>query len=79
MSTNTEFDELAEPPAPPVSARTAGLRVELTTAPSLDHLARARPRRPRITVSQVVYYFLPYIILAACIVAAILIPKGLHR
>lgn len=74
----TEIDDLANPPAPPRSARTAGLRVELTTVPPIVPRRHAR-RRPRIAWSRVLYYFLPYLVLAACIIAAVLLTRGAPR
>lgn len=70
------IDDVANPPAPPRSARAAGLRVELADAPPIRH---GRIRRRRISWHSIAVLFLPYFVLAACIVAAVLLTRGAFR
>lgn len=67
-----EIDDLTAPPAAPVAARRAGLRVELTTVPPIGD----NPRPPRISWHSLSILFLPYLTVAACIVAAVLLTRG---
>lgn len=74
MIDDTDLDTPA--PAPPLSARTAGLRVELADVPPIRHHRRRRLAGPRITWHALAVYFLPHLTLAGVITLAVLLLRG---
>lgn len=68
------IDDVTHPPFGPRSARRVALNLELAQLPPI----RRRPRRhtPRIPWRGIAVFFLPYFVLAAILVGAILAAKG---